>query len=167
VVHLDGSLRLRLDLTSTPPPAVTDLVIRELSREEVETVLAMRVGELDRVAPGGWRCFVATRDDDVIARNFVQRCPGRWLLFRGWTHPEHRGRRHFRTLVWSIAARLRAGGGRTLRSSTRLRNHASVRAHRAAGFVVEGRRLDVVVFGIGLRRLAGRARRTHERAPRA
>jgi len=167
VARLDGSLRLRLDLTRVPPPAAAGLVVRELPREQVEAELAMKVSELDRVAPGGWRCFVATRDHAVLAHGFVQSHPASPLLFRVFTHPEHRGRRRFRTLVWSIAAQLRWEGERTLSSSTRLGNRSSVRAHRAAGFVVEARRLDVVLFGHSLRRLAGRARGTFLRAQRA
>jgi GNAT superfamily N-acetyltransferase len=114
---------------------------------------------LDRVAPAGWRCLATLDGPRLAAYAFVERRPEGPHLFRAHTDPDLRGQRLFSRLTSSIASRLHAEGERTLTSSTAIGNRPSLRAHRAAGFVVAKRHLDLVVLGMSLRRLLAWARR--------
>jgi hypothetical protein len=151
-VRLDGELRFRL----APPAAVRQappgVVVQEVERDRVEILTSQRPDLLDRVAPAGWSCHVAIDGDRVVSYAFIEARSDAPLLFRAYTAPDRRGEGMFRLVSASIAASVFATGARFLESSTRVGHAPSIRAHRAAGFHVARRRLDLVVFGFGLKR---------------
>jgi hypothetical protein len=160
---LEVALTLRLDLPALSAPDDTPAIsICEISRSRLEEIfeslpaLARAPGNADRVAPHGWRCFVAEIDGRPAHISFVETRPGRPLLFGALTEPALRGRGLFRATVRFIAALLESEGAPALWSSVAGNNRPSVRAHRAAGFSVERRSVDVVVGAIRVRALARR-----------
>lgn len=158
--RLDGAVSLRLDLAHDRPAPPWD--VRELARAELEAVLsgtaelAQRVGDLDRVAPHGWRCFAAFEGAHPVHVSYVETRPGRPLLFSVVTEPHARGRGAFRATVRHIGGNLRERGECTLFSAASRSNAASLRAHQAAGFVVVSTALDPIVLGVSLRDVARR-----------
>jgi hypothetical protein len=131
------------------PPGV---IVRAVERERVEQLTGQQPDLLDRIAPAGWSCHVAIDGGRVVSYAFVEARPDAPLLFRAYTEPDRRGEGLFRLVSVSVAASVFAAGARVLESSTRVGHAPSIRAHRAAGFHVARRRLDLVVFGFGLKR---------------
>ena len=162
--RLDIALSLRLDLTAPGPAAApaSSFEVREIARNEIGPVLGdfpalyRPADQVDRVAPSGWRCFVAFEGQRPVRVSFVELRPNRPLMFGGVTDPPARGRGAFQSTVTFVIARLREAGETSLYSSTGRGNRSSVRAHQKAGFQVFRRTVDIVVFGVSLRGVARR-----------
>lgn len=129
------ALSFTLPLPIPPVEIPTGLQVCELPREDVARRLGESLDELDRVAPRGWRCFVLVEAGRVLHSAFVQSTPTGPLLFRTVTVKGRRGQGLFGLAARSVAFRLSQEGALVLRSSCAHRNRASVRAHRAAGFL--------------------------------
>jgi RimJ/RimL family protein N-acetyltransferase len=153
-------LELRRPLAGAPAIARAAFETREVARAEVAAVLgaaktlARPLEALDAAAPAGWRCFVALEAGSPVHVSFVETRPRRPVLFGAMTEPAARGRGAFRAVVSLIDERLSAAGLAALYSSTSAENHASVRAHLAAGFTITRRVPDLRFRGRSLRGLA-------------
>jgi hypothetical protein len=115
----------------------------------------------DEMTAGRWRCFAAFDGETPVHQSFVQLRPGLPLLFAARTRADMRGRGAFRATVAHLARVLADAGEMTLASSTIRSNRASLRAHRAAGFVVHATTIDPVILGVSMaaRPLTGRTAR--------
>jgi GNAT superfamily N-acetyltransferase len=171
LVALEIALSWRLDLAraalagegaGAASPPLGDFEVREVARDELAALLegapALRrpLAQVDAVAPAGWRGFVAFERGAPVSVSFVELRPRRPLLFGVVTEPAARGRGAFRATLRHVVARLREAGETSLFSSTGHKNRPSVRAHRAGGFAVFHRTIDVRVRGLSLRHLARR-----------
>ena len=141
-------------LAHAEAPAVPGVVVREAVREELASrhepsqLSRFPVEDVDALASGRWRCFIALDGDGVpVSRGFVMWREGQPHLFRAETVPARRGERIFRSIVASIAEALARDGERWLTSTSSLWNRASVRAHLASGFESTSLGLTPVVLG--------------------
>jgi hypothetical protein len=129
------ALSFVLPLPVGPVSVPEGLEVRELPRDEVPQRLAESLAAIDAVAPRGWRCFAVLEAGRIVHSAFVQPTPTGPLLFRTVTVKERRGQGLFRLAARSVAFQLSQEGALVLRSSCARGNRASIRAHRAAGFV--------------------------------
>jgi hypothetical protein len=151
------------------PPATDNLVVREVSRAELEALLdttlmqVRSVEVVDRLVGSSWRAFVAFVDSSPVHHSFVHfqgRAP---KLLLAWTAPGRRREGAFQQTVEVISEILSGEGYATLASSCAQDNHPSVSAHLEAGFVVKRTRLHPWVGGRDLVGLASRGSRALRR----
>jgi GNAT superfamily N-acetyltransferase len=124
--------------------------MQQVPRKDVERLTGESAEPIDALAPMGWRCYAAIESQRVISHAFVEARADGPFLFRAFTEPDRRGEGIFSALTSFIASEAR---GRALASSTRASNTRSLRAHRAAGFVVMRRRMRIFLFGLELQQL--------------
>lgn len=157
LVSLHASVSLRLVNPAPPAPAPEGIEVREIARIDVPEVFRRgglpppALDELDRAAGAPWRCFVALRGPSLLHHSFVAMRSGHPLLFRVVTLPPFRSAGVFGATAASISRVLAAEGEPVLYSSCSSQNRRSLRAHRAAGFLVERRRFDARIGGISVR----------------